>query len=143
MVSANSENSKKGRDFENKVKQVLERKYSKEKFEKKFIKIGVPPKLHEFDLVSKYGNIIVECKKYSWTKSGGIPYAKKAYLNEAVLYLSLAPKNTKKIIVLSKSSHFKRKESFAEYYVRTCYNLLNKIIILELDVKTGLLKEIK
>ncbi|MDP3043388.1 MAG: nuclease-related domain-containing protein [bacterium] len=141
MPLSNSYNPKKGRDFEEKVSQALEKKY-KTSFKKRSINIGTPPKAHNFDLVSENGTIIVECKNYSWTETGNIPSAKTAFLNEAVLYLSHASADSKKIIVLRKDNHPKRKESLAEYYVRTYFHLLNAVVIMELDINNMIIKEV-
>ena len=137
MPLSNSYNPKKGRDFEEKVGQALAEKY-KTSFEKRSIDIGMPPKAHIFDLVSEDGTIIVECKNYSWGKNN--PSAKFSTLNEAVLYLSHAPEDSKKIIVLRKDNHPKKKESLAEYYVRTYFHLLNEVMIMELDIKNMIIK---
>ena len=141
MPLSNSYNPKKGRDFEQMVSQALEERY-KTSFKTRSINIGVPPKAHNFDLVSEDGTIIVECKNYSWTETGNIPSAKTAFLNEAVLYLSHAPVDSKKIIVLRKDNHSKRKESLAEYYVRTYFHLLNEVMIMELDINNMIIKEV-
>ena len=141
MPLSNSYNPKKGRDFEEKASQALAERY-KTGFKKRPIDIGTPPKAHNFDLVSEDGNIIVECKNYSWTETGNIPSAKTAFLNEAALYLSHAPADSKKIIVLRKDNHPKRKESFAEYYVRTYFHLLNEVMIMELDINSMIIKEV-
>lgn len=141
VASTNSKNPKKGKDFEEKVCRALENKYH-QNFSKQAIKIGNPPKLHDFDLVSDDKNIIVECKNYSWTETGNIPSAKMALINEAVLYLSHTPNNTKKIIVLRRDNHSKRKESLAAYYRRIYFHLLNNIIIMELDVDKMILSEV-
>ena len=142
MPLPNSENPKKGRDFEEKVRQVLEKKY-KTNFKSKSINIGVPSKAHIFDLVSEDGNIVVECKNYSWTETGKIPSAKTAFLNQAVLYFSYLPARSKKIIVLRKDNHPHRRESLAEYYVRTYYHLLNEVVIMELDIDNLNIREVK
>jgi len=84
----------------------------------------------------------VECKNYSWTETGNTPSAKIAVLNEAVLYLSHAPIDSKKIIVLRKDNNPKRKESLAEYYVRTYFHLLNEVMIMELDISNMTIKEV-
>lgn len=141
MPLSNSENPKKGKEFEESSRQALEERF-KTNFRKHSINIGDPAKAHNFDLVSEDGNIIVECKNYSWTEAGNIPSAKTAFLNEAVLYLSHSPSNAKKIILLRRDTHPKRKESLAEYYVRTYYHSLNKITIMELDIKNMTLNEI-
>ena len=101
------------------MSQALQKKYN-QRFFKRAIKIGNPPKSHSFDLVSEDTSIIVECKNYSYTETGNIPSAKMAFINEAVLYLSHAPKTAKKIIVLREEYHPKRKDSLAKYYRRTC-----------------------
>ncbi len=141
MPLPNSENPRKGRDFEEKVRQVLEKKY-KTSFATQSIKIGMPPKTHNFDLVSEDGNIVVECKNYSWTETGKTPSAKTAFLNQAVLYFSYLPARSIKIIVLRKDNHPHRKESLAEYYVRTYFHLLNKVTVMELDIDNMTIKEI-
>jgi len=46
-------------------------------------------KVHKFDLVSQNKKMVVECKKYYWTKGGNPPSAKFATLNEAVFYQPL------------------------------------------------------
>ncbi len=141
MPLPNSSNPKKGRDFEEVVAKLLGKRY-KTSFKERSIDIGNPPKAHNFDLVSEDGNIIVECKNYSWTESGNVPSAKMSFLNEAVLYLSHAPQNKKNIIVLRKDEHPDRKESLAEYYVRTYYHLLDDVNVMELDVDNMTLKEV-
>ena len=133
MPLPNSENPKKGKEFENKVASALRILYKKE-FHTQAIPIGNPPKPHKFDLVSDDKSIVAECKNYSWTETGNIPSAKMAFLNQAVLYLSHISKEAKKIIVLRKDRHPKRKESLAEYYVRTYSYLLEEICIMEFDV---------
>ena len=140
--NANKYNPKIGREFEGFVKTSLDIKFGI-KFSKQAIRIGNPPKAHSFDLVSENGNIIVECKNYSWTTSGNVPSAKCATLNEAVLYLIKSPKNAKKIIVLRRSFNDKKKESLAEYYSRTYAHLLDGISIMELDTDNMVLKSIK
>lgn len=141
MLSSNSENPKKGKDFESQAGISLKNKYG-QFFDKKSINIGNPPKAHIFDLVSEDGIIIAECKNYSWTNTGNIPAAKNAVLNEAVLFLLHTPVNSKKIIILRKDRHPKRRETYAEYYVRTYFHLLNDITVMELDVDSMKLKEI-
>lgn len=107
------------------------------------IPIGTPAKNHCFDMVSNDGTIIGECKNYCWTETGNMPSAKMAFLNEAVLYLSLLPIKPKRFIVMRRDHHPKRKESLAEYYYRTYRHLLDGITVFELDDVTGSLTEIK
>ena len=46
--------------------------------------------------------IVIECKCLTWTKSGGTPVAKLQGANEALLYLSLAPPEFRKILVFQR-----------------------------------------
>lgn len=142
MPLPNSENARKGRDFEEQVRQCLSRLY-KASFHEQSVNIGTPAKAHKFDLVSDNKDIIVECKNFSWTETGNIPSAKMGFLNQAVLFLSHAPKEATKIIVMRKDSHSKRKETLAEYYVRTYNHLLKGIHVKELDVDSMRLKNVK
>jgi len=141
MPLAKNRNSSRGRDFEKKVCQALQRLHGVG-FGPQTIKIGSPPKAHRFDIVSEDANIVGECKSLSWTKNGNVPSGKIASINEAVLYLSYAPRNTKKVIVLRRDRHPSRKESLAEYYVRTYYHLLRNISVMELNIGSMRLKEI-
>ncbi len=141
MPLPNSENPGKGRDFEEKTKRALSKLYNTDFYEQ-IIEIGNPPKAHKFDLVSANKDIIVECKNFSWTETGNIPQAKMGFLNQAVLYLSHTPEGATKIIVLRKDNHSKRKESLAEYYVRTYNHLLRAINVMELDEDSMVLKKL-
>jgi len=65
-------------------------------------------------------------------------------LNEAVFYMSYLPKDTIKIIAIKKSTHSRRKETLAEYYLRTYNHLLKGIKIFEIDCdlkKINIVKE--
>ena len=77
--------------------------------------------------------IVIECKRYTWTKTGNVPSAKMGFTNEAAFYLRLLPDNYVKYIVMLKANHSKRQESFAEYYYRINNHLLGKIKIAEYD----------
>ena len=142
MPLPNSENHRKGKEFENKVASALQTLYKKE-FYTQAIPIGNPPKLHKFDLVSDDKSIVAECKNFSWTETGNIPSAKMAFLNQAVLYLSHISKEAIKIIVLRKDRHPKRKESLAEYYIRTYSHLLEEICVMEFDVDKMEIRKIR
>ena len=92
--NSNSENTKKGRDFQEKVKEWFEMN-AKMHFELEHpILIGQPAKLHKFDIADKSESIVIECKAYAYTITGNISSAKLTTLNEAVFYFSfLAHKN--------------------------------------------------
>ncbi len=130
----NRTNPRRGRDFEERAVKALTKKFDTE-FEMQYaIKIGNPPTEHRFDLVSKDKKYIVECKCYSWqTKGGNIPSGRIAALNEALLYLSYAPRKTYRYIILPKSLHNTREETFAQYYVRRFKHLFDGVKVLEID----------
>ena len=130
---SNSDNPINGAIFQ---KQVLEwfRGHYKVSFSlEKKIPIGNPPKDHKFDIVADNDLIAIECKRYTWTETGNVPSAKMGFTNEAAFYLSFLPGAYKKIIVMLRSYHPKRKESLAEYYYRTYRHLLGNIIVAEFD----------
>ncbi len=130
---SNSDNPKNGAEFQRAVQEFLIRNNS-EGFElEKAIKIGKPAKNHKFDIVNSDKQIVIECKRYTWTESGNVPSAKMGFLNEAAFYLSFLPDTYKRIIVILRSYHPKRKESLAEYYFRTYRHLLGTIIVAEFD----------
>jgi len=83
-----------------------------------------------------------ECKNYSWTETGNIPSAKMGFVNEAVFYLSFLPPEIVRFVVMWKDTHPRRRESLADYYYRTYHHLLNGVLILEVDMGSGKLREI-
>ena len=130
---SNSDNPINGAIFQ---KQVLEwfRGHYKVSFSlEKKIPIGNPPKDHKFDIVADNDLIAIECKRYTWTETGNVPSAKMGFTNEAAFYLSFLPDVYKKIIVMLRSYHPKRKESLADYYYRTYRHLLGNIVVAEFD----------
>lgn len=137
MPSANSGNAAKGKEFQQLASDALSGYFGVQFALNVPISIGDPAKNHKFDLVSVGGKYVGECKCYGWTETGNMPSAKMAFMNEAVLYLSLLPSETKRFIVMRKDTHSKRSETLADYYYRTYRHLLNGIQILELDVDAG------
>lgn len=145
MPSANCENTAKGKDFQVRASDALYAHFGIRFALEVPIAIGRPAKNHYFDLVSNDSKFVGECKNFCWTETGKMPSAKMASLNEAVLYLSLLPSETKRFIVLrrdTRDTHEKQKESLAEYYYRTYKHLLDGIFIIEFDVETGHIVEI-
>lgn len=140
--SQNSLNPKRGADFEKRVAKVASMIFGIV-LEKRPIKIGNPPKEHRFDLVSKDGKYIIECKCYSWTGGGNIPAAKMAILNEAVFYLSHLSKNKHRFLIMKKDFSKEKQETLASYYFRINRHLLDDVRIFELDESTDKLSEIK
>lgn len=89
---------------------------------------------HKFDLATPDKSIIVECKCLEWTVSGNVPNGKINNLNEAVSWLTKVASATQKILCLKRSVHPLKKESLAEYFVRTSKFLPDsKIIVIEID----------
>ena len=127
--SQNSQNPRRGREFEEKVAQILSEKYGME-FKKLPIRIGHPPKEHEFDLVSQDKKYVIECKCYTWKKN--VPAAKMAILNEAVFYLSHLS-NKYRWIVMKKDFSKRKKKTLAQYYFLTNRHLLDGVKIWEVD----------
>ena len=80
---SNSENPRNGAIFQQQVMECLRKKYHKNfELEKKLF-IGSPAKEHKFDIVDEEQNIVVECKRYTWTETGNVPSAKMGFCNEA------------------------------------------------------------
>ena len=130
---SNSDNPKNGADFQRKVQQHFVEKYGLGFELEKKIPIGEPPKDHKFDIVNYDLDMVIECKRYTWTKAGNVPSAKMGFTNEAAFYLRLLPDKYKKIIVMFKAHHPKKQESLAEYYYRINKHLLGTIIVAEYD----------
>jgi hypothetical protein len=135
-MTENSLNPKKGRDFQELAAELLA-SYFNERLElNKEIKIGKPPKGHKFDLVSKNEKIVVECKRYTWTKGDNPPSAKFATLNEAIFYQTFLEDNIKKFIVIAKENLPNSKQTLAEYFYNRFGHLLGKTKLLEIDETT-------
>jgi hypothetical protein len=130
---SNSDNPKNGAAFQKDVQQYFIKKYGPGFEIEKKLPIGDPPKDHKFDIVNTELEIVIECKRYTWTETGNVPSAKMGFTNEAAFYLRLLPDNYVKYIVMLKANHSKRQESLAEYYYRINNHLLGKIKIAEYD----------
>lgn len=83
-------------------------------------------KLHAFDLGCDETKIIVECKSHKWTTGNNVPSAKLTVWNEAMLYFIASPDEYRKIMFVLKDYCPKRKETLAEYYIRTYFHLIPK-----------------
>jgi hypothetical protein len=141
MTWDNRENPAKGRSFQEQVRQALVERYGVEFVKEHPIRIGNPPKDHKFDLVSVDSRYVVECKAISWTETGNIPSAKMAFCNQAVFYLSLVPRNKKRLLVILKATHPRKQETLAQYYKRINQHLLNNIVVVEFDPESGKLAD--
>jgi len=133
-----------GNDFEEDVMNWLNDNCSKDYTrDEQFctFNIGEPPKPRKFDIVSKDRSVVIECKCFTWTKSGGTPHGKMKSISEAVLRLSFIT-NADTYIVIKRDLRLKSSESLAEYYFRRFGNMLRGTRILEFDEKIGELREI-
>jgi hypothetical protein len=128
----------KGKQFQAVVKRALEERYD-EPFEAEvMLPIGIPPKLHAFDLVSRSRNVACECKAYTWTSGGNAPQAKISNLREAASYLSLLKLDAVKVLAMQPSRHPRNGESLAGYFSRLNGHLLEGIQIIEVADGGGL-----
>lgn len=66
-MNSNSDNPKVGKDFQRKVLSIAQKTFNMPFDEEKVVPVGNPPKEHKFDVVSADGDIIIECKCYTWT----------------------------------------------------------------------------
>ena len=132
-------NAEVGRDFEELVAKLLEKKIGIPLSFGHEVNVGVGnrKKPHEFDLGSDSPPVIVECKSHTWTGSGNVPSAKIQNWSEAMLYFLLAPKKYRKIFVIQKSVRGGNSETLGAYYLRNRYHLIpNDVEFWECDVET-------
>lgn len=132
-MNTNSENPKVGKAFQELVLKSMEKKFDTAFDMEVAIPIGKPSKNHRFDCVSEDGNIIVECKCYTWTNTGNVPSAKLMGLNEALFYMSYLPDEKSKILCIKKSVYPKKTETLAEHYCRIYKHLLRDVKVYEVD----------
>ena len=143
MSNSNSDNPKIGKAFQEKVQNWFA-KNRNENFVLEYpIHIGKPARPHNFDVANKSGTTVIECKCYTWTDSGNVPSAKLRGLNEAIFYFSFLPRETEKVLVMSRATHPRRNETLAEYYLRTNGHLLGDVKIWELNLDTNEMRMIK
>ena len=133
MPLPNSENTAKGKKFQNLAAKVLSLHFGTEFLTERKFPIGHPSKDHKFDLVSTDLKFVGESKNYSWTETGNTPSAKIGFINEAVFYLYHLPKDKNRFVVLRKAVHPKQKKTLAEYYFETNKHLLNGVFVVEID----------
>lgn len=112
--------------FEKRVKLYFERELSTNLNSRVSLRVGRNLK-HKFDLVSSDGNIVIECKSYTWTRSGKWPSAKIAHANEALFYLSRV-KAGHKLLVMREDVN-SRGDSLVETYVRRYQGLMDDVEI--------------
>jgi hypothetical protein len=124
-----------GKDFEDVAREIFARRDLE--LEKNFrlpVGVGEMKKDRRFDLGSESSQVIVECKSHRWTKGDYVPSAKMTVWNEAMYYFHLAPENYQKILFVLRHYSPKKKETLAEYYIRTYAHLIpNSVEIWEYD----------
>jgi hypothetical protein len=131
-----------GKDFQVLAAELISRHFGVDFGLEGHFLIGSPPKGHKFDLVSRKRDIVGETKNITWTVTGNSPSAKLAFVNEAVLYLTLLGTGLKRFIVLPRATHPRKPETLAEYYFRTYRHLLGGIQVFELDAQNRSLREL-
>ena len=115
---ANRDNTRRGAEFVELVKGVLEKEFLI-KLEKEFrIRPVLSKDEHRFDLGSAEPRILVECKNHTWTKGGNTPHAKLKDWIVAMQYLHLAPSD-RKILAVAQDKHPKNGETLRGYFLRT------------------------
>ena len=143
MAGLNSENTGKGRDFQEIAAKLLSQLWGVTLVSDHPIAIGTPPKKHRFDLSTLDIAYAGECKNYSWTETGNVPSAKMGFMNEAVFYLSFLPSSTLKFIVMRRDTHMRHRESLAEYYHRQYHHILGETHLFEIDIELRTIREIR
>lgn len=128
-----------GREFELVVQKYFKNKGIELRSNYKiFVGIDIRKKSHAFDLGAEDPDILVECKSHTWTSGNNVPSAKMTVWNEAMLYFSVAPPRYRKIFFVLRDVSESRKESLAEYYVRTYAHLIPPgVEIWEYDQEDG------
>ena len=87
--------------------------------------IGVNGKRpHKFDLGDQHRKVIVECKSHKWTEGGNTPSAKMRGWNEAMYLFYAAPSEYRKVLFVLRDYSHSKKQTLAEYYVRTNPHLI-------------------
>jgi hypothetical protein len=137
-------NTKVGRDFEIDA-QAFFTQQGMHLTSNVIVKIGINgQKSHSFDLGDEQKKIIVECKAHTWTESGNVPSAKMTTWNQAMFFFHVAPSDYRKIFFVLRDFSQKRKETLAEYYIRTNSHLIPiGVEVWEYDEKEKTAKKIK
>lgn len=118
-------NSHVGRDFEIETQKFFH-KQGLELSLKVKVPVGIEGKTkhHAFDLGCEHQKVIVECKSHRWTSGDNVPSAKMTVWNEAMFYFVAAPREYRKIMFVLRDFSVKKKETLAEYYLRTYQHLV-------------------
>ena len=133
-----------GREFEAKAKEFFARK-GLQLQENVSIQIGINgKKRHTFDLGNPKEKVLVECKAHTWTEGGNVPSAKITVWNEAMYLFFATPKGYRKVLFVLRHYSSKKRETLAQYYVRTNPHLIpSDVEIWEFEEDTGSANRIK
>lgn len=132
-------NSQVGMDFETAVNDFLTKQgLSLTKHYQVPIGIAEKKKMHMFDFGSNNPKVIVECKSHRWTTGDNTPSAKMTTWNEAMYLFAIAPQEYRKIFVVLKDFNERRRQTLAEYYIKTYEHLIPvDVKILEFDTNAN------
>ncbi len=133
-----------GKEFEKAAKKFFATKKRLDLQNNISVDIGIKGKKpHKFDLGDLSKKILVECKSHKWTEGGNVPSAKMATWDQAMYLFYATPKGYRKILFVLKDYDPKRKETLAEYYIRTKSHLIPKDVeIWEFDQNAKIAKKI-
>lgn len=124
-------NVEKGWQFQKHCKTLLESRFGRSL--EKEVRITLSEgQSHKFDLATTERDIVVECKAYTWTKSGNTPSAKITNLREAVVHLNSLPDSVHVYLAIKRDVHPLRKETLASYFVRLNQSLLKRTNVFEI-----------
>lgn len=113
------------KEFEQRATRYFEQEFERELVREKKRRVG-HEQFHKFDAVSTDGDIIIECKNYTWVNGEDPPPAKISNLNETLLFLSRVDAE-RKLIVLQDDFRGSDEKSLAEYYVEHYGGLMDEV----------------
>lgn len=128
-----------GNNFEKVARQMLASQglYLEENFVLD-VGISVKKKKHRFDLGAASSKVIVECKSHKWTAGDNVPSAKMTVWNEAMYCFAVSAEDYRKILFVLYDYSPKKRETLAEYYIRTYDHLVpDKVEIWEYNEASG------
>ncbi len=132
-------NSHVGRDFEMAAKDFFSKEGIPLNLNVKLpVGVGEIKKDHAFDLGCLDQKVLIECKSHKWTEpNDNVPSAKLTVWNEAMYYFLVSPTEYRKVMFVLRDYSEKRKETLAEYYIRTYSHLIPECVELwEYDEST-------
>ncbi len=124
MTTSGTSNTHSGRAFEKEALRYLRHKFPSIQ-PRVAVNIGVNgKKAHVFDLGDPEEQVVVECKRHTWTAGGNVPSAKLSVWNEAMYLFHATPAKYRRILFILRDYSRKRGITLAEYYIRTYVHLI-------------------